>query len=242
MSTMRLIVNKAQDAITNMAIDEAIMKHGKPTLRLYEWSPPAVSIGYFQSLTAEVDVEKCTENGIDVVRRITGGGAVFHEHELTYSFIMPENRVPANIVESYKTICGAVVNGLKLCGLDAQFIPINDILVEGKKISGSAQTRKEGMVLQHGTILMDVDVDKMFVHLKVPDEKMKDKIIQNVKDRVTSFRSFKKDTVHLKAHLIKAFEDQFNVCLLRGELTPKEIQTSSLLMEKFRSSEWTNKR
>ena len=131
-----------------------------PVLRLYGWKPSAVSIGYFQSLEEEVDVKKCKKAGIDVVRRLTGGGAVLHEHELTYSFITKV--YPTNIMESYRLICEPVVMCLKNLGLDAKFSPLNDIIVGDKKVSGNAQTRRKNTLLQHGTILLDVDVEKMF--------------------------------------------------------------------------------
>ena len=114
---------------------------------------------------------------MDYVRRITGGGAVFHDNELTYSIVIPEShpQIPKNIIDSYKRICGAIMKGLDKLGIDSKYFPINDILTNNKKISGNAQTRKSKTVLQHGTILMDVDVEKMFSLLKVPDEKIKDK-------------------------------------------------------------------
>jgi len=233
---MRLIIDKAKDAYTNMAIDEAIMKSKTPTFRLYQWNPSAVSIGYFQSLEAEVDVNAC--KGIDIVRRITGGGAVYHDQELTYSIIIPETMTKSDIIKSYEQICGTVVNALKQLNIDAQFIPINDIISNGKKISGSAQTRKQGMVLQHGTILLGVDVDKMFSLLKVPDEKMKDKIIKTVKERVTSVDV---DLENLKKALINSFQAEFET-LDKGELTANECQSMAQLREKFKSSQWNESR
>lgn len=178
-----------------MAIDEAVLNeiaagNSPPTLRLYGWNPPAVSIGYFQSLDEEVDTEVCKKLGIDIVRRATGGGAVFHEHEITYSIHIPETLeiVPNGILESYEKICGGIIKGLAELNVEAKFAPINDIVVFAngapKKISGNAQTRRKGIILQHGTILLKVDVDKMFSLLKVPDEKLKGKLIENVKQRV----------------------------------------------------------
>ena len=110
---MRLIDTGYKDAYTNMAIDEAIMtlvsKAKVPaTLRFFAWKPAAISIGYFQSLDKEVDLEKCKELGVDYVRRITGGGAVFHDAEITYSFHIPEKDVPKDIMQSYDLICGAL--------------------------------------------------------------------------------------------------------------------------------------
>lgn len=253
MKEFRLLIdNLPKDAFTNMAIDEAICKlHskiGKPTVRFYPWKPAAISIGYFQSLKEEVDVQKCSELGVDVVRRITGGGAVFHDAELTYSFVCSENSeiVPKNILESYKKICNALVLGFKELGLNASFVPLNDIIANGKKISGNAQTRKEKNVLQHGTILIGVDVDKMFSLLLVPDEKLKGKMIETVKQRVTSIEnelirkvSFDEVAVAMK----KGFEENFGVRLVEEKLTDEEKNLAEKIRaERFSKKEWNYKR
>ncbi|MFH1470632.1 MAG: lipoate--protein ligase family protein, partial [Candidatus Micrarchaeota archaeon] len=133
---IRLLETGASDAFMNMAIDEVLMESSEPVLRLYSWKPPAVSIGYFQNLGEEVDSEACGKLGVDVVRRQTGGGAVFHDEELTYSFISRE--FPKNILESYKWVCSGVIEGLATMGFGAEFAPLNDILVGGKKVSGNA--------------------------------------------------------------------------------------------------------
>jgi lipoate-protein ligase A len=188
----RVIPFAEYDAFMNMAIDEAVSESvaagGPPTIRFYGWSPSAISIGYFQSLEKEVDVARCKLEGVDIVRRRTGGGAVYHDRdgEITYSLIGKEELFPKDILASYRLICGHIVDSLALLGIVAEFKPINDITAAGKKISGNAQTRRGGVLLQHGTILYSVDVDRMFSLLKVSDEKIKDKMIASVKERVTS--------------------------------------------------------
>jgi len=188
----RIIDYSENDAYLNMAIDEAICesvaKGGSPTIRFYGWKPSSVSIGYFQSLEREVDVRHCADLGVDIVRRRTGGGAVYHDHqgEITYSVICREELFPKDIIASYREICGWITDSLALLGIKSEFRPINDIVVGEKKISGNAQTRRGGVLLQHGTILHSVDVDTMFSVLKVSDEKIKDKMIATVKERVTS--------------------------------------------------------
>jgi len=202
MTVWRVIPYSENDAFTNMAIDEAIsgsVGSGTelPTIRFYGWKPDAVSIGYFQSLQREVDMARCAELGVDIVRRRTGGGAVYHDSlgEITYSVIGREELFPNDILASYRLICGWIVDSLALLGIRSEFKPINDIVVsagsggnlgQGKKISGNAQTRRGGVLLQHGTILYSVDVDRMFSILRVSDEKIKDKMIATVKERVTS--------------------------------------------------------
>lgn len=248
---MRLIDTGYKDAFTNMAIDEAILtmvSKGKvlATLRLFGWKPAAISIGYFQNMQKEVDLEKCNKLGIDAVRRITGGGAVFHDKEITYSISIPEKDVPKDIMQSYDLICRAIIKGLKHLGIDAKYAPLNDIAVNGKKISGNAQTRRNGVCLQHGTILIDVDVDKMFSLLKVPDEKIKDKMIANVKERVTSVnketgKNF--DYNELAIALRKGFEEQFNVKFIESQLTEEEIELAEFIKnQKFATEKWNHKR
>jgi lipoate-protein ligase A len=171
---------------------------------------------------------------------------VFHDKEITYSFCIPEKDVPKDIMQSYDLICGAIIRGLRTIGIDAKFAPLNDIVVNGKKISGNAQTRRLGVVLQHGTILIDVDVDKMFSLLKVPDEKIKDKMIANVKERLTSLNKETGQNIcynDVAIALRKGFEEQFNAVFTESELMQEEIVLANFIKkEKFATEEWNNKR
>jgi len=249
----RLLQTGFNNAFMNMAIDKAILHANSkgfipPTVRFYGWKPPAISIGYFQSLEEEVDIDACKRFGVDYVRRITGGGAVFHEHELTYSIVIPESHpeIPKNIMDSYGRICGALMKGLKHLGIESEYVPINDIVVKGKKISGNAQTRKMQTVLQHGTILLDVDVDKMFSLLRVPNEKIKDKLIADVKERVTSIKHVLGENVSFDVvaeAMKKGFEEEFQVELIDGELTLEEKKLAKKFeKEIFSNMEWNHRR
>ncbi len=249
----RLLQTGFNTAATNMAIDRAVLvtnSEGKvpPTVRFYAWKPPAISIGYFQSLVEEIDLDACKTHGVEYVRRITGGGAVFHESELTYSIVIPDShpKIPKNVLESYGRICGAVMKGLNNLGVESKYAPINDIIAYGKKISGNAQTRKARTVLQHGTVLTDVDVDKMFSLLKVPNEKIKDKLIADVKQRVTSIKHIlEKDIPFEKVAqaMKKGFEEGFDVELVIGELTEEEIAlTQKFEKECFGAKDWNHRR
>lgn len=226
----------------NMAVDEVLLmncvNYDNPILRLYGWKPPTVSLGYFQSMDEEVDVENCKVMGIDVVRRITGGGAVLHEFELTYSFI--SKTYPTNIMESYKLICDPVVICLNKLGFSSKYAPLNDIIVDNKKVSGNAQTRKNGILLQHGTILLDVSFDKMFSVLKVPSEKIKDKMISDVKARVMGLdKPFGEVALSLK----DSFAEKFGAQNVADTLTIKEREESKkLTAEKYCSHQWNWKR
>lgn len=246
-----------------MAIDEAVLTeiaqgNSPGTLRFYGWSPPAISIGYFQSLEEEIDLAACKQYGVDYVRRITGGGAVLHEHEITYSMYIPEalaresGFVPLGILESYAKICGGILKGLSSLGLKSQFVPLNDIVVMHqsgslRKISGNAQTRKNGIILQHGTILLKVDVDKMFSLLKVPSEKMKGKLIEDVKQRVTSVSSVCGRDVSFEEGLgllQKGFAEEFSgVTFAEGNLSATESALAEkFAKEKYGAYEWNKKR
>lgn len=251
----RLLDTGLKNAFYNMALDEAIAiaraKNLVPnTLRFFMWEPSAVSIGYFQSMKEEVDIEACDKIGVDYVRRRTGGGAVYHDRdgELTYSLIINEEHllISQDFQKTYETLCSGLVLGLKFLGVPAEFKPINDIVVEGKKISGNAQTRGMKVVHQHGTILRDVNPQLMFTVLKVPNEKIRDKMIKSVEERVTSIKSYLKREVNseeLKKALIKGFKEAFNIELTPGEITDFEKQTAiKLQKEKYATKEWNFKR
>ena len=255
MEEIRFIDLEVHSAFENMAIDEAIMlsmKEGKvgPTLRFYRWLPTAVSIGTFQGMNDEVDVDFCKSKNIDVIRRITGGGAVYHDYngEITYSIILPKGHrlVPDDIIESYKILCNGVIKGVGHLGIEASFKPINDVIAEGKKISGNAQTRRHTCVLQHGTVLLDLDVSMMFQALKVPLEKISDKMIADVKERVTSIRDILNQDVtmdELCDALRNGFSDALHVKLVPSALTIEEIKLAGKLAnEKYSTTQWNFKR
>jgi lipoate-protein ligase A len=224
----------------NMAVDEILLNKmgGTPTLRIYGWKPRAVSIGYFQSMEKEVNTNECKCLGIDVIRRMTGGGAVFHDSELTYSFLTKQ--YPQSIIESYKLICDAIIIAINKLGFAAEFSPLNDIVINGKKVSGNAQTRKKNTLLQHGTILLDVDINKMFSVLKVPSEKIRDKLITDVRQRVTVLnKTFDETAASLKA----GFSEKFSAKLVDDILTEEErIEAEKLAREKYTTYQWNWKR
>ncbi|MCD6324905.1 lipoate--protein ligase family protein [Candidatus Bathyarchaeota archaeon] len=251
----RLLDTGLNDAFYNMALDEAIViarsKNLVPnTIRFFRWSPSAVSIGYFQSMEEEVDIKACDEMGIDYIRRRTGGGAVYHdtEGELTYSIIVDENHrlISRDFQETYRTLCSGLVLGLRQLGVPAEFKPINDIVARGKKISGNAQTRGMSIVHQHGTILRKVDPALMFKVLKVPSEKIRDKLIRSVEERVTSINDVLRRDVsfrELKDALIKGFEDSFGIKLMLGSIMDFEEDVAQRLkVEKYASRKWNFRR
>jgi len=255
MEEFRFIDLKAHTAFENMAIDEAVMlsmKDGnaRPTLRLYRWFPSAVSIGTFQGMMDEVDTQFCHSQNIDVIRRITGGGAVYHDNEgeITYSIIIPgDHRLgPDDIINSYRILCSGLISALRHLDIESEFRPINDVTVGGKKVSGNAQTRRHSCILQHGTTLLDLDVNVMFQALKVPKEKISDKMIADARQRVTSIREVLGREVsmsELRNALRTGFSEALGIELVRGHLTRSERDTAKrLVAEKYSTREWNFKR
>lgn len=233
---IRVLETGHNTACWNMALDEVLLNsvNDVPALRIYGWKPTAVSIGYFQRMEEEIDRKKCKQLDIDAVRRITGGGAVMHDSELTYSFIT--KRYPQNIIESYKWVCDALIISINKLGLDAKFSPLNDIVLNGKKISGNAQTRKRGTLLQHGTILLDVDIEKMFSILKVPSEKLRAKGISDAGERVAGLnKTFTEVALALKS----GFSEKFGATLIVDKITKEEeLAAKKLVEEKYITDKW----
>ncbi len=245
----RIIPEKEFCAATNMALDEAIMERVRlgadPTIRFYSWNPSAISIGYFQGYTNEVNEQACRSSGIDIVRRITGGGAVYHDRngEITYSLIAPEKIYPSDIAASYGIICGHIVEALASIGIAARFSPVNDVVVNERKLSGNAQTRKKGVLLQHGTILYSVEVEKMFSLLNVPNEKMRDKLVKSVMKRVSSVKEQNPriSREQLGQALFHAFTKGKK--WLEGDYLPEELSTAREIARiRYSDRGWTTQR
>ena len=178
--------------------------------------------------------------GVDVIRRQTGGGAVYHDQfgEVTYSIIGPVEDFSVNIIKSYADICEPIITALKSLGLDVHFEPVNDILLNEQKISGNAQTRRQGILLQHGTVLYRVEVEKMFSYLNVSEQKISDKLIKSVKKRVTSVSD--QLDIPMK-ELQMALEKGFSIGqeIEMGDYTEKELtRAAQLAEEKYRSEAW----
>ncbi len=251
---MRFLDLKVNDAYTNMATDEALTKargEGKApdTFRFYMWKPSAVTLGYFQSVEDEVNLDALKRYGIDLNRRISGGGAVLNSAtgEITYSIIMDENdpRISSDPTESYRYLCHGIVEGLAILGIKADFKPINDIVVGTKKISGNAQIRRYGAVLHHGTILVDFDPAQMFSVLKISDTKISDKLIQQAEERVTSIRKVLGRNVsfeEVRTAMEKGFAKALGVKLVKGELSGYEEELVAKFRDKYASREWRFRR
>ncbi|ELV2650349.1 lipoate--protein ligase family protein [Staphylococcus pseudintermedius] len=252
----------------NMALDEALLNfvsRGEidPVVRFYTWNPPTLSIGYFQRLSKEIDIEKVKEKGYGLVRRQTGGRGVLHDKELTYSVIVPEAHpdMPQTVTEAYRVISGGLLEGFKSLGFDAHFaVPRSkeereklkqprssvcfdapswyELVVEGKKIAGSAQTRQKGVILQHGSILQDVDIDDLFDMFIFKNERLKAKIKEAFVEKAVAINDLSNETITL-AQMEVAFKEGFKKALdiefKPLELTVAQQDEVKALEEKYRS-------
>ncbi len=252
MNHWRLLpTDKESDYYYHMAVDEALLigvgeNESLATLRFYRWNQPAVSIGYFQDIFQEVKLNNCKKDKVAIFRRMTGGGAVYKDPqgELNYSLVIKENHplIPADIQKSYHAIQQGVIKGLKILGLDAVISGINDITLKGKKISGNAQTRKKGVILQHGTLLLNFDVDKMLKYLNIPIEKISDKNIKKIEDRVGTIKEHLPDITFpiLEKAIKKGFESVFKTKLrLKSLSTSEKKLAEKLRSEKYATDKWT---
>lgn len=240
------------NAYWNMAMDEAmlILKEQNKipnTLRLYVFNPSAVTIGYFQRINDVADLDFIRANSIDITRRISGGGSVYHDvkGEVTYSVVAYINDISLNIMESYRIICGGIVNAINEFGLSAEFIPINDVVINGKKVSGSAQARRKKALLQHGTLMYNTDLLTLSRALKAPKEKLISHGVTSIFERVTTLsrelgRAISREEV-IKA-LIRGFSKALGVELEPGQYTSEELKLANELLSKYRSNEWVFQR
>ena len=255
LTAWRLLESGKHDAFTNMAVDEAVLVsriHGEAlnTLRLYGWTRSAVSVGKFQRIGNEVQLDNCLKDGIDVVRRITGGGSVFHDSqgELTYSVVSNMEDLRArSIAEVYARICSGLIKALSDLGVTADFNEGNtkacpNLTVNGKKISGSAQCHRRGTVLQHGTILAKVNFERMFTYLRVPWAQTCMQVVGVAKRKITYLDNElgrKISTGELTQALIDGFKSAFDIELIAGFLTVHENElVEKLRSQKYVTNEW----
>lgn len=270
--TWNFINSGSHDPFYNMAMDEALLNfvsRGEidPVIRFYTWDPATLSIGYFQRLKKEIDIEKVKEKGYGLVRRQTGGRGVLHDKELTYSVIVPEShpKMPNTVTEAYRVISQGLLEGFKLLGFDAYFaVPRSkeereklkqprssvcfdapswyELVVEGRKIAGSAQTRQKGVILQHGSILKDIDIDDLFDMFIFKNDRLKDKMKQAFIDKAVAINDISDKTVTLEemeTAFEKGFQKGLNINFKPLELNEKQKQEIDELAEKYKSEEWT---
>ena len=227
------------------ASDEAIVNARRSgavpdTLHFYTRDSPTISIGYNRSVEKSVFTEEAASRGIKIIRRFSGGSAVFTDRgQLIFALILDASLLPSDIIESYEKVCGAVIRGLSVLGIRAEYKPVNDILVGGKKISGSAQLRRGGVVLHHGTMLVDTDLGSLAAVLRPAQGRKDDRPVEK---QVTSLREEMgeaPDMQAIKRALVKGISDAFGVTLYPRSLTQGEVEDiDRLIEEKYGSRGW----
>jgi lipoyl(octanoyl) transferase len=259
-ASWRLLVDGASDGAWNMAVDEAILEayasadpKPAPTLRLYGWEPATLSLGRSQRADGSHDAGVMAQEGIGLVRRPTGGGAVLHEFERTYAVIgaLGLAPFPGGVIATYRTIAEALTRSMMRLGVAA--IPVEpargsprdaaaacferlgawELAVNGRKLVGSAQARRRGALLQHGSIPMRLDPSRLAKVLGSPV----------AASRFTDLRSARGeacDPDEVDAACVHGFEETFHVPLVRGSLTEREaLRAAELRCWKYDSMAWT---
>jgi lipoyltransferase/lipoate-protein ligase len=253
--TWRLLNLETHNAFMNMAIDEAILTartidRVPNTLRLYQWKPSTVSIGKNQKPEIEVNLENLRRLGVDLVRRISGGGTVYHDErdEVTYSLTANIKDLGVkDITTVYAKVYSGIKDALRILGITADFSEGDakncpNLTVKGRKISGSSQAHKRETILQHGTLLLDVDLEKMFTLLRVPWAKTCMEVVNVAKNRVTSVKSELGHGVSAETAanaLAVGFKNALGVQLAEEELTVFEVELArKLCREKYATDDW----
>ncbi|SFL28014.1 lipoate-protein ligase A [Paenibacillus sp. 1_12] len=276
----RFLSSGRQHPAYNMAVDEAILtahSEGKvpPTVRFYGWNPATLSIGYFQKAAEEINFEQLRQEGLGFVRRPTGGRAVLHDQELTYSIIVAEDYpgIPRSVTEAYRVLSEGLVLGFRKLGLDAEMVQLAseedkrkyesmgsaacfdspswyELVVEGRKIAGSAQTRQKQVVLQHGSILLDMDVDQLFRVLLFKNERLQERLRQQFVHKAVAINDLCRDLGRATVALPEVEEafriglaEGLNVELVEEGLTDYEQALAEQLMaDKYANETWNLRR
>jgi lipoate-protein ligase A len=267
----RLLRDPAKPGAWNMAVDAAILENviahnSPPTLRLYDWDPACLSLGFAQ-LYADVDEDALTTHGWQVVRRPTGGRAILHTDELTYSVIGPsdEPRLAGGVLESYKRLSDGLMRALLLLGLPVERQPMREgngfgaldnpvcfevpsdyeITLKGKKIIGSAQARKKGGVLQHGSLPLFGDIARITQILHYPDDQTRLTAANRVRARAATVEEglgHRVSWAEAGDAFVRGFNETLNIEFVDGELTESEIQAADRWMsERYAGAAWTQR-
>lgn len=270
MNTWRLLHTPPASGAWNMAVDESILEHiqrgeSLPALRLYAWDPPCLSLGHAQPF-ADVDMERVKSHGWEVVRRLTGGRAILHTDELTYSVTgsASEPILSGSILESYNRIARALLFAVRELGLPVEMkehitepatlnlnpvcfeVPSTyEITVDGKKLIGSAQARRKEGVLQHGSLPLTGNLTRICQALVFKDESARENAAQRLLARATTVESVtgvKTDWEKAAQTFVKGFESQLGIRFQRGELSRSESERAEeLVKEKYANPIWTER-
>lgn len=266
--TWRLLSLETRGPAENMAIDEAILTahrlgQAPPTLRFYAWDRPTLSLGYAQSFAREVDREACQRLGVAWVRRPTGGRAVLHHRELTYSVVVAEALLPGGILSTYLKISSGLLRGLKSLGVAGALTAPGlkeraasaacfdapsayELTVNGRKLVGSAQFRQAGVILQHGSILTNFDADLLASVLRVRDPSARPRLARTLSERAISLHQVlgrEPELGKLAEAIAAGLAAELELTLVPGELTAEERELAGqLAREKYASPAWNEMR
>lgn len=237
---MIYINNDSNDPYYNLALEEYFFKKDlsdEPVLLLWQ-NRPSVIIGRYQNTIEEINEDFVKANNIDVVRRITGGGAVFHDlGNLNYSFIVPAE----NTMIDFKTFTKPVIHALKKMGIDAIMTGRNDLEVDGKKFSGNAQYLYKNRLLHHGTLLFNSDLTTLDMALRMKKGKIESKSIKSVRSRVTNLKSYFEENIGVykfKDMLLESFKDLYYI--EEYKLTNEDSNSIETMKKcKYKTWEWT---
>lgn len=251
METWRLLDTPPMRAAANMALDDVLVelkgRGATPnTIHFLQFRPRAALVGFHQSVQEEIRTEYCNAHGIDINRRITGGGAIlFDETQLGWEVICDKSFFGLQLLTErlFKSLCDPVMTALRMLGVESSFRPRNDIEVEGKKISGTGGTESYGAFLFQGTMLIDFDIDTMLKCLRIPVEKLKAKEIESIRERVTCLKwelGRVPPLETIKKAIITGFEEHLGIRLEPGDLTPAERWLLEERLKYYESAEWVH--
>lgn len=250
MQTWRLLDTGKRPAAENMCLDEAILEARARglvpnTFRFLQFQPRCCLVGFHQSVEQEIREDYCRERGIHINRRITGGGAIyFGKDTLGWEVVAGKDVASRDILALYRTLCDAAIMGLRSLGVDASFRPVNDIEVEGRKISGTGGTEAHEAFLFQGTLLIDLDIHTMLRALRIPTEKLKDKEIDSLKERMTCLKWELGEIPPMskvKDAILGGFSKTFGAEFLAGELSQWESDYFQEHLQRFQSDSWVCK-
>ena len=243
----RIISETPQSAATNVALDEVLMDRvaegqRPPTLRFWGWSEPAIIIGRCQSVSNEVDLAAANELGFRVVRRMSGGGAMFIQPHgaITYSLILPESAVRGLTIRQSYEVCDAwVIRGLRALGIDAHHVPVNDIACAAGKIGGAAQARRRGTILHHATLAYSMDTPAMMRVLRLGKPSLQTRGVRSAEKIVAPLRlQTEMSRGAIVEHLLRCFHKNFGGSILPW--TTDELKVASALADsKYATEAWT---
>lgn len=245
----RVIDTGLRPAAENIALNRALLEVRQAgdipnTLRFLRFRPSAL-LGYHQSAEQELDIDYCRANGVEVQRRITGGGAIyFDETQIGWElYLGREDACSADMAQVARRICEAAARGISALGVEAKYRPRNDIEVDGRKISGTGGAFEGNALMYQGTLLVRFDVEIMLRVLRIPAEKLAGKAIASARERVANLADllgFAPELDVIKRHLMAAFAQAFDVSILPGELTAAELARYRGALAEIDHPDWVN--